>query len=128
VSNRSTRRSFAALLLLAGVLAGACGGGDDHDHAEDHPGSSGAATPGAPAAATVQLEAVQFEPAKLRVKVGETVQWVWGGGVQHDVAGGSFKSPVKSKGTFSHTFTEAGTFPYKCDVHPTMKGTVTVEP
>jgi plastocyanin len=28
---------------------------------------------------------------------------------------------------FSFTFDEAGTFPYFCQVHPTMRGTIIVE-
>ena len=42
------------------------------------------------------------------MKVGETVRWKWGGGVQHDVEGDGFKSKLQSKGQFDHTFDEAG--------------------
>jgi plastocyanin len=127
----------AAVALVAAVLAGgACSGGG----AESRTGSgsstsvptdddAAAAAPGSPtAAATVELAAARFEPAKVTVQVGETVRWHWSGGVTHDVAGGSFKSALKSKGTFEHTFTTAGSFAFHCNVHPTMKGSVTVEP
>jgi plastocyanin len=127
VSSRTARRSLATLLVLAGLVAGACGGGGD-DAASSSGDGGKKATAGPPAAAPVKLEAAQFDPAQVTVQVGDTVRWEWGGNVQHDVVGGSFKSPIKSKGDFTHTFTTAGTFPFHCDVHPTMKGTVTVQP
>ena len=33
---------------------------------------------------------------------------------------------VRASGQYRHTFPKAGTFSYHCDVHPTMRGTVTV--
>ena len=121
-------RSLAALLLALSLSLGfaACGGGDDNDDPE--PGAIGQADDGKPAAATIELKATTFEPADASVEVGDSVRWKWDGGVQHDVEGDGFKSKVQSKGSFDHTFDEAGTFEYKCNVHPTtMKGTITVE-
>jgi plastocyanin len=112
------RRTLAALAALSVVALAGCGGGDGAA-AEPEPA-------GPPPAATVELEPVSFAPAKVTIEAGETVRWTWKGGVQHDVAGKGFKSKVMSKGSFSHTFTEPGTYDYKCSVHPTMKGTVTV--
>ena len=112
------RRTLAALAALSVLALAGCGGGDDAT-AEPEPA-------GPPAAATVELEPVTFEPAKVSIEAGETVRWTWKGGVQHDVAGEGFKSKVMSKGSFSHTFEEPGTYDFKCNVHPTMKGVVTV--
>jgi plastocyanin len=42
-------------------------------------------------------------------------------------SGPELSSSVFSQGqTYSHTFTKAGTFPYHCGVHPSMKASVTV--
>lgn len=42
--------------------------------------------------------------------------------------GNSFTSPALNPGdTFSYTFTATGTFPYHCNVHPWMQGTVIVK-
>jgi len=114
-----SRRLFAAALLAASLGLAAC---------SDSDGEPGAGAAGPPADATVDLKPTTFEPADVTVKVGETVAWKWGSGVQHDVEGDGFKSKIQSKGEFRHTFDEAGSFDYTCNVHPTtMNGTVTVE-
>ena len=108
---------LAALLLLGAVSLAACGGDGD-----EVPRDRGSA-----AAATIDLGPTTFEPAEASVSVGDTVVWKWAGGVQHDVEGEGFKSEIQKEGSFSHTFEEAGTFEYHCNVHPTtMKGTITV--
>lgn len=117
--SRSRRSTLLALALAASLTFAACGGGDDGDSPPE--------ASGPPADATVNLRPVTFEPAGVEIAVGETVEWKWGGGVQHDVEGEGFKSKVQSKGTFRHTFDEAGTFEFVCNVHPTtMKGSVEV--
>jgi plastocyanin len=116
----SRRRLLAVALLAASLAFAACSDADG--------GSGDGGAPAGPAAdATVNLKPTTFEPDKTTIKVGETVAWKWGGGVQHDVQGEDFKSKVQQEGTFSHTFNDAGTFAYHCNVHPTtMKGTITV--
>ena len=121
-----SRRLLASVLLVASLGLAACSDSDDTD--DPGPGAVGDGDTGAPAAATVDLKPTTFEPAEVSVRVGETVRWKWSGGVQHDVEGDDFKSKLQSKGQFDHTFDEAGTFEYKCNVHPTtMTGKVTVE-
>ena len=78
-----------------------------------------------------QIAGFAFSPADLTVKVGTTVTWTNEDGAPHIVAtdDGSFKSETLNKGdTFSFTFSQAGTFPYHCGIHASMKGTVTVTP
>jgi plastocyanin len=112
------------VLLVATMASAACSDSNSTDNSTDATGGGTGKT----AAATVDLKPSTFDPAAVTIKVGETVTWKWGGGVQHDVVGQGFKSKLQSKGTFDHTFDAAGTFDYKCEVHPTtMKGTVTVE-
>jgi plastocyanin len=72
-----------------------------------------------------------FNPVNFSVAAGGTVTWGWdSNGQTHTVTsddGSTFNSGQKSSGTFEHTFTTAGTFPYHCQIHPTiMKGTITV--
>jgi plastocyanin len=40
---------------------------------------------------------------------------------------GGFDSATMSQGdSFRHRFTEPGRYPYRCDIHPSMTGTVVV--
>ena len=68
----------------------------------------------------------------MQVKVGETVTWLNDDSAIHTATSrdGTFGTGTDAylrKGqTYSYTFDEAGEYPYYCDVHPAMVGTVTV--
>jgi plastocyanin len=73
-----------------------------------------------------------FAPSSITIQVGGTVTWSNDGQVTHTVTAnsGSFDSGDLNPGqSFSHTFTQSGTFPYYCQPHRFvgMKGTVTVQ-
>ncbi len=114
------RRLVASAAVVAVLALGACG---DDGNGGSASSSGTSAEPG-----VVVLKSIKFNPSTIKVKTGDTVTWEWDdGGVQHDVNGGdAFKSEIKKSGTFEHTFDQAGTFEYKCTVHPAMKGTVEV--
>ena len=71
------------------------------------------------------------------IHVGDTVQWVWVNGFHSTTSGtcagsctpdGTWNSGAGSGMTFSHTFTQAGTFTYFCLVHQAlMQGSVVVQ-
>jgi plastocyanin len=71
------------------------------------------------------------------IHVGDTVQWVWVNGFHSTTSGtcsgactpdGIWNSGAGSGMTFTHTFTQAGTFPYFCLVHQAlMQGMVVVQ-
>lgn len=80
-----------------------------------------------------------FQPNPVQVRIGDTVTWVNDDSQPHTVTSGSngipdnkFNSspnfiPLMAPGaTFSHTFREAGEYPYSCLLHPNMIGTVSV--
>jgi plastocyanin len=69
-----------------------------------------------------------FSPNPVEVKVGETVTWINDDG-RHTVTSkdGVFDSGMMGKGqSFSFTFDKAGEYPYFCEPHPSMVGTVVV--
>jgi plastocyanin len=70
-----------------------------------------------------------YAPMSVDIAAGGTVTWTWAGSIAHSVTSdsGVFDSGVKTTGTFSFTFSTAGTFPYHCTVHGfVMAGTVVV--
>lgn len=96
-------------------------------------GCSSPTTQEAPAPVPNQVTVIDraYSPASITVSVGDTVTWVFDdGGMTHDVVADdkSFRSPLMVSDTFTHTFTEPGTFTYHCTPHPDMLGTVVVEP
>ena len=92
-----------------------------------------AATSGAGAAAgpNVRIVDFAFQPAALSVKAGTKVTWQNAGDASHTATSdnGAFDTDRIDEGaSASFTFTTAGSFPYHCDFHPNMKGTITVTP
>ena len=75
---------------------------------------------------TVVVSDMSFTQDRLTVEAGTTVTWVFQDDMPHNVVGDGFGSEVMQTGTFSHTFTDPGTYPYVCTLHPNMQGTVVV--
>ena len=78
----------------------------------------------------VSVEGLAFKPDKITVKVGQAVTWTNNDDRDHTVEckEADLKSGIIHRGeTFSFTFKKAGTFHYKCRLHPRMKGQVVVE-
>jgi plastocyanin len=114
-------RLLLPLLFFSGLLV-ACGG-------------SGASSPPTTLGPDdVKVANFEFTPSTLTVKAGTTVTWHFEQlSSPHNVV--SLSSPQvfnsgtpKGRGTYSFTFTTPGTYPYLCQVHPTMRGTIVVTP
>jgi len=78
---------------------------------------------------TVSIQDYRFLPAKITVKPGTKVAWVNRGDAPHTATAnnGAFNSGTLQPGErFSRTFRKAGKFAYHCEIHPQMKGSVTV--
>lgn len=80
-----------------------------------------------------------FQPDPVQVSIGETVTWINDDSQPHTVTSGSNGIPdnkfnsspnfiplMTPSATFSHSFTEAGEYPYLCLLHSNMTGTVSV--
>ena len=147
---------FFLVALSALVLLAACGGGSTNTGNGTTPTtgttSTTATTPttGTTSTPTTATQAgnaqtvmittdssgsFAFSPAKLTIKTGTTVTWKNTTAVGHTVTsddGKSFDSgtanPIAAQsGTFSFTFTTAGTYAYHCAIHPFMKATIIVQ-
>lgn len=75
----------------------------------------------------VSMKNIQFDPATVEVKKGDTVEWKNDDLVPHTATATSFNSGTIASGqSWRHTFTNSGNFPYGCTFHPQMKGVVIV--
>jgi plastocyanin len=81
--------------------------------------------------ADVAMQNTAFVPSTVNIGVGDSVTWTnMDAGIPHTTTSntGVWDSNTLNNGqSFTHTFTQAGSFPYFCEVHPTqMTGTVIV--
>jgi plastocyanin len=79
---------------------------------------------------TVVISYLAFGPSTLTVTAGDTVTWTNADTETHTVTAeaGAFASGNLDTGaTFSFTFTEPGTYPYRCDIHIEMQGSIVVQ-
>lgn len=80
-----------------------------------------------PAAVAVEIKGFAFNPATITIPKGTTVTWAQKDSAIHTVTADSFDSGRLGQGqTFSFTFNQAGTFEYRCTIHPSMRGKVIV--
>ena len=131
-------RRFRVLAVGAGAMLGlglaACGNGAP---ATSSSGTAGASCPGTAGVSVgtpvVKVEAndqLQFAPVSANAKVGQVVQWTNPGSVQHTVTFNSdpclTDASIVPGATWEIKFTKAGSYPYRCTIHPGMTGTLTV--
>jgi plastocyanin len=110
------------LVLIVLLAVAGCGGS-----------AKPAATPSATPAAIVPvaMRNIKFVPARITVKVGQTVRWTNHDKVAHTVA--SAKLKVASEGiengqSYEYRATRPGTFPYYCTIHAGQTGVLVVRP
>lgn len=149
-------RSRISLLIITGIAAlglVAAGCAEDDEEAEPTEAATAteaAATPTeaatateAPTATATPTEAATevpegppvpvviegFSLPDVTAAVGDTVIWTNADAEPHTVTAldGSFESNAITDGEFRHTFTAAGTFPYRCTLHEGMEATVTIQ-
>ena len=88
--------------------------------------SGGAAT----MKAVASIQGFVFSPDPVAVLVGGTGTWTNKDSVAHTVtfddASLTSSKNVDPGATFTATFPKAGSYTYRCSIHPSMQGTVTV--
>ena len=80
----------------------------------------------------VLIENFRFSPAKITIKRGTRVVWINKDNAPHTATATnkprSFDSGRLGQGErYSHTFRSAGKKSYHCEIHPSMKGRITVK-
>lgn len=131
-NHRNNRRRHLAAVGLVPLLFAACAGGGGE-----------VTTANTDATTTIEISLLAFKPETLTVGVGDEVVWEQRDAGAHTVTSGTteqgsagvtqqpddrFDSGDIARGeTFEFTFTEAGTYPYFCRLHPaTMRGEIRV--
>ncbi len=143
----SSRRGFgtAVVMIAAGVALGGLDRGGEQVAAaprasrpvagvcETGSDASDGSAARAPIAATthqVTIAHFAFDPESLTVAVGDSVVWTNRDDMPHTVTsndGETFASAgLDTDDQFSFRFTEAGSYPYFCTIHPVMTGTIIV--
>jgi len=82
----------------------------------------------------IEIKNFAFDPSTLTVKSGTAVMWTNQDGAPHAIVS-DIGSPVAySSGSippgsfYGFGFTQQGTYTYHCSIHPSMKGTIIVQP
>ncbi len=114
---------FIFLIAVFSVLSSCEKMSDVDNQGGDSGGSNG------PVANEVLIQGMAFTPSTITIVANTTVTWTNKDAVPHTVTSdnGLFESgTITTNGTFSYTFTAAGTYSYHCAVHPSMTAKLTV--
>ena len=128
-------RTANVSIALALISAAACGGG----YSSGPPSQTASNTP--PPSGAISVTNNAFNPDAKTVSVNTSVQWAWNsctadpyGGSQacvlHNIVfDDGATSGSKDQGTYSRTFSVAGTYNYHCSIHAAqgMTGSIIVQ-
>jgi plastocyanin len=112
--------TVAALVVVSTLFVVSTAGAHKHPtaRAQKHPTK------------TVLIQGFSFKPAHITINRGTRVTWINKDSTTHTATannGRSFDSGRLGKGQrYSHTFKSAGKKSYHCEIHPDMKGRITV--
>lgn len=120
-AHRGTSGAKVLTLFIVGLVLGAVTMGAGYWLGLLRGGASPTG-PEAPTEATVEMKGIAFVPATITVKPGTKVTWVNLDAVYHTVTSDDTSGPLQSPDilagqSFSHTFTDEGTYPYHCIPH-----------
>jgi plastocyanin len=112
--------TVAALVVVSTLFAVSVAGAHKHPTAmAKHP------------TRTVLIQDFSFKPAHITIKRGTKVRWINKDSTAHTATannGRSFDSGRLGPGQrYTHTFKRTGKKPYHCEIHPHMKGRITVK-
>lgn len=92
--------------------------------------------PAMAATSNVSIVSFAFNPSTVKVRVGDSVHWTNTATIPHTTTSDGFdpccpngpslwkSGSLASSGQFTFVFHAAGTYPYHCSIHTTMKGKV----
>jgi plastocyanin len=129
--NSSKNRFLSGITILVATLMilNSCNKSSYNSMTGMTGGTGGTGGTSGPGANEVFIQGIAFNPATITVAAGTTITWTNKDPITHTVTSDSKlwdSGSVGPNGTFSFTFATAGTFPYHCNVHPSMTASVTV--
>lgn len=126
----------ATLLLLAACSAGGATTAPSAEAPEApsvEASGPAAEAPCVPSAAGGEVDVAiadfTFDPADIQATVGQTVTFTNSDSTAHTATldDGSCTTPnIANGGSDGLTFNAPGTYPFHCNIHPNMKGTITI--
>lgn len=125
---RVTSVAFCAVLAIAGLAVG-CGSSTNSPTSPTPAPSGGNSMTVSIARGASTLTATAYSPNPDSISVGDTLTWTNNDTTTHTSTSddGVWNSGNIAPGSsFSRTFSGAGTFTYRCTIHPGMVATVTV--
>jgi plastocyanin len=140
----TSRIFLVSILAVAALALTACGDDDDSDTTATGGGASSTETestapepggnapaPSGDAVRSAKVEIVEFtyEPDPVTIEEGGKVTWINRDSAPHTATAddGSFDTETLEEGKLkSETFKKAGSYPFFCEIHPDMRGTVEV--
>lgn len=130
------------LLLVLGplaLLAAACSGGGGTSAAPSEAPAASVAAPSAAAVGcspstdagtvTVTIAGRSYSPGTVTAAVGDVITWTNNDSVPHTATldeGDCSTGSLGGGDSGGLTFSEAGTYPYHCRIHPDMTGTIEI--
>jgi plastocyanin len=123
---RAAAFAVSAIVAIAGCSSGSNAGASTPASAAAPPAAASAPAGGT---AAVAIKDFVFTPATIQAKVGETISWTNQDSTAHTVTlddKSVDSGNVATNATYSHAFTAAGSYPYHCEIHQQMVGTITV--
>lgn len=127
------RKAMIALFVSAAVVFGACGGGDDEEATDtgsaDTADDGGNDDGGGGGGSTITIEGFKFTNATAAPGASVSVDNQDSAAHTATADDDSFDSgnlEGGAKGTIKAP-DKAGEYPFHCEIHPSMKGTLTVE-
>ena len=93
------------------------------------PAGPAAPTPsGSGVAAQVGMRMIAYQPPEVRIRAGQSVEWINQDPTRHTVTGDGWTSELLNEGgRYVRQFAQPGRYPYRCLPHPQMTGVVIVE-
>ena len=121
-TRRPAQRRLGALAFVGATILGACAT-TSGTPAQAQLGGAGGKT------INVSMAKLKFNPKKLEVKKGDSLNFVWKESVAHNIKfdNGGPKSKTQNKGAWLTKMDKVGVFKFKCTLHPGMEGVVAVK-